>query len=137
MLQAKPNNIVLTGGHAATTAVAFTEEIKSQSKNWKIYWIGVKNAIEGKKMATLESEVLPRLGVKFLPITTGRLQRKFTIWTIPSLMKIPCGFAQSVYFLLKIKPKVKRTMTDEQREIAKQRATEIRKIKQEKNAENT
>ena len=38
---------------------------------------------------------------------------------------------------LKIKPKVKRTMTDEQREIAKQRATEIRKIKQEKNAENT
>jgi UDP-N-acetylglucosamine--N-acetylmuramyl-(pentapeptide) pyrophosphoryl-undecaprenol N-acetylglucosamine transferase len=106
MLQAKPNNIVLTGGHAATTAVAFTEEIKSQSKNWKIYWIGVKNAIEGKKMATLESEVLPRLGVKFLPITTGRLQRKFTIWTIPSLMKIPCGFAQSVYFLLKIKPKV-------------------------------
>ena len=40
------NNIVLTGGHAATTAIAVIEEIKFQNKDWKIYWMGVKNAIE-------------------------------------------------------------------------------------------
>lgn len=99
------NKLILTGGHAATTAVAVVEEIKSQGKDWKIYWIGVKNAIEGKKIVTLESEVLPRLGVKFLPLTTGRLQRKFTFWTIPSLFKIPMGFVQSFIYLLEIKPK--------------------------------
>lgn len=99
------NRLVFTGGHAATTAVAVAEEIKSQGKNWKLYWIGVKNAIEGKKIVTLESEVLPRLGVKFLSLTTGRLQRRFTIYTIPSLLKIPLGFVQSLYYLIKIKPR--------------------------------
>ena len=98
------NKLVLTGGHAATTAVAVVEEIKSQEKNWKLYWIGVKNAIEGRNIVTLESEVLPRLGVKFLPLITGRLQRRFTFWTIPSLLKIPIGFLQSLWYLIKIKP---------------------------------
>lgn len=99
------NNLVLTGGHAATTAVAVVEEIRADEKDWKLYWIGVKNAIEGKKVVTLESEVLPRLGVKFLSLTTGRLQRRFTVYTIPSFLKIPIGFAQSLYYLIKIKPK--------------------------------
>ena len=98
------NKLVLTGGHAATTAVAVIEEIKSQGKDWKLYWIGVKNAIEGKSITTLESEVLPRLGVKFLPLVAGRLQRRFTFWTIPSLLKIPIGFLQSLWHLIKIKP---------------------------------
>ena len=98
--------IVLTGGHAATTAVAIVQEIKSKGLNWDLYWIGVKNAIEGKKVVTLESEVLPHLGVKFLPLTTGRIQRHFTFWTIPSILKIPIGFIQSFYYLLKLKPRV-------------------------------
>jgi len=99
-------NIVLTGGHGATTAIAVVEEILSQKKNWKIYWIGVKNAIEGKKMSTLESVALPRLGVNFCAISTGRLQRRFTLWTIPSLLKIPLGFIQSFWYLVKLKPSV-------------------------------
>lgn len=105
----KKNNtlkIVLTGGHAATTAVAVAEEVKSEGLNWELYWIGVKNAIEGKKVVTLESEVLPRLGVKFLPLTTGRIQRRFTVWTIPSILKIPIGLVQSFYYLVKIRPSI-------------------------------
>lgn len=105
MLYKKENRLILTGGHAATTAIAVVEEIKSQGKDWKLYWIGVKNAIEGKKMVTLESEALPRLGVKFLPLVAGRLQRRFTIWTIPSILKIPFGFIESLYYLLKIRPR--------------------------------
>ena len=105
-LKDKKLSVVLTGGHAATTAVAVVQEIKSEGLNWDLTWIGVKNAIEGKKIVTLESEVLPRLGVKFLPLTTGRIQRRFTIWTIPSILKIPIGFIQSFYYLLRIRPKV-------------------------------
>ena len=98
------DKIVLTGGHAATTAVATVQEIKSEGLNWELYWIGVKNAIEGRKVVTLESEVLPRLGVKFLPLITGRLQRRFTVWTIPSILKIPVGMLQAFYYLVKIRP---------------------------------
>jgi UDP-N-acetylglucosamine--N-acetylmuramyl-(pentapeptide) pyrophosphoryl-undecaprenol N-acetylglucosamine transferase len=100
----KEDRVVFTGGHAATTAVAVIEEIKSQGLGWKIYWIGVKNAIEGKKVITLESEVLPKLGVKFFPLITGRVQRRFTIWTIPSILKIPVGVVQAFYYLIKIRP---------------------------------
>lgn len=102
--EGKKDNIVLTGGHAATTAVAVIQEIKSQGLNWDLTWIGVKNAIEGKKVATLESEVLPKLGVKFIPLITGRIQRRFTVWTIPSIFKIPIGIIQAFYYLVKIRP---------------------------------
>jgi len=40
-----------------------------------------------------------------LPLTTGRIQRRFTFWTIPSLLKIPIGFFESLYYLLRVKPK--------------------------------
>jgi UDP-N-acetylglucosamine--N-acetylmuramyl-(pentapeptide) pyrophosphoryl-undecaprenol N-acetylglucosamine transferase len=102
----KEVRVLFTGGHAATTAAAVIEEINLSKRGWRLYWIGVRNAIEGKKMATLESEMLPGLGVRFLPLITGRIQRRFTLWTIPSLFKIPLGFIQSFYYLVKIKPKV-------------------------------
>jgi len=98
--------VVMTGGHAATTAIAVVEEIKAKRLDWGLTWIGVKKAIEGKTVQTLESEALPKLGVKFITIITGRALRRFTIHTIPSLLKIPAGFVQSFYHLVKIKPNV-------------------------------
>jgi UDP-N-acetylglucosamine--N-acetylmuramyl-(pentapeptide) pyrophosphoryl-undecaprenol N-acetylglucosamine transferase len=102
------NNIILTGGHAATTAIAVIEEMlrREGTNRWNIYWVGAKAAVEGKSMPTLESEVLPKLGVTFIPIIAGRLQRRFGIWTIPSLVKIPFGFFHALWLVLKIKPKV-------------------------------
>ncbi len=102
----KKTEIVLTGGHAGTTALAVVKEIKRRHPSWKICWIGPKMAIEGKSIPTLESRVFPLEGVEFKPIFTGRIQRKFTFWTIPSLLKIPFGFAHALTLLIKIKPKV-------------------------------
>lgn len=105
----KRKRIVLTGGHAATTAMATIEELirrSSKANGWDIYWIGSKRAIEGKDVPTLESEFLPKLGVSFHPIFTGRLQIKFTVWTIPSIAKIPIGLFQSFFLLLKLKPDI-------------------------------
>jgi len=101
-------NILLTGGHAATTGIAVVEEIRKTEKlkDYNIYWIGSKMAIEGSNISTIESRVLPRIGVKFIPITAGKIQTKFTPHTIPSLLKIPIGFVQAFLFLLQIKPKV-------------------------------
>lgn len=96
--------VVLTGGHAATTALSVIEEIIRRYDNWEINWIGVVSAFEGKKIPTLESKVFPERGVKFFPIITGRLQKKFTIWTIPSISKIPFGFLHAFSLLRRIRP---------------------------------
>jgi len=99
--------IVLTGGHAATTAIATIEEMLRRKKEiWDIYWIGIKYAIEGKKVPTLEFQAFPDMGITFKPIIAGRLQRRFSLWTIPAIAKIPFGFFHSLYLLLRIKPKL-------------------------------
>lgn len=100
--------IVLTGGHGATTALSVVEELirrKDKRKPWDIYWIGAKRAFEGKSVPSLGSYVLPKLGVTFEPIVTGRIQTRFTLWTMPSLIKIPIGFISAFIILLRIKPK--------------------------------
>ncbi|MBI1864044.1 glycosyltransferase [Candidatus Woesebacteria bacterium] len=100
------NNIVITGGHAATTALATIQSLKTKDPNLEIYFIGVKKALEGKNTQTLESQIFPQIGVYYRTITMGRLQAKFTRYTIPSLLKIPIGFYNSLNLLLKIRPKL-------------------------------
>jgi UDP-N-acetylglucosamine--N-acetylmuramyl-(pentapeptide) pyrophosphoryl-undecaprenol N-acetylglucosamine transferase len=100
--------IILTGGHAATTALAVIEELirRKEKFSWEIYWVGTKYAIEGKKTPTLEFDIFPKKGVVFKPIVAGRLQRRFTLWTIPSLLKIPFGFFHALFVVVSIRPKV-------------------------------
>ncbi len=100
--------IILTGGHAATTALAVVEELirRKEKFSWEIYWVGTKYAIEGKNTPTLESDIFPKRGVIFKPIVAGRLQRRFTLWTIPSLVKIPFGFFHALFTVISIKPQV-------------------------------
>lgn len=104
MIKRNPKKILLTGGHAATAAYATVEGIKKRGHFKDIFWIGTKNALEGKSFQTLESQILPPLGVTTYWIPGGRIQRKFTIWTIPSLLKIPLSFLMSLFFIIKIKP---------------------------------
>jgi len=96
--------IVLTGGHAGTTGLSVAQEIRKQGLNWNIHWIGSTKSIEGKSIQSLESKYFKKYGVFFHPIVAGRIQRKFTFWTIPSFLKIPVGFVQAFFYLLKIKP---------------------------------
>lgn len=100
--------ILLTGGHAGTTAMAVVEQLlrKYGSEAIDIYWIGTKTAFEGYKISSIESDFLFKLGVKSYFIQIGRLQRRFTKWTIPAFLKIPVGFFQSLFILLKIRPQV-------------------------------
>lgn len=102
-----PNKkILLTGSHAGATAFALIKEIKDQNLNWDIFWVGKKWADEAKIGTTLEYNSLPKIGVSFFEIESGRIQTKFTRYTISALLKIPFGFIQSLFVLLKIKPNV-------------------------------
>ncbi|MFC1624984.1 glycosyltransferase [Patescibacteria group bacterium] len=98
------NRLLLTGGHAATTALSIVQEIKNQKIDWDIHWVGPQKAVEGKNIASLEYKYFEKYNVIFHKIITGRIQRRFTFWTIPSLLKIPIGFVQSLFLLIKIKP---------------------------------
>jgi len=96
--------VLVTGAHF-TPALATIEELK---KNYQceVVYVGRKTTFEGDSTPSVESQVLPTLGVKFISLITGRLQREFTIFTIPSLFKIPIGFLQAPFILFKEKPDV-------------------------------
>ena len=96
--------ILITGAHF-TPAVATIEEFKKY-KGIKIIYVGRKHTFEDEKSLSVESQVLPTMGLKFIPLTTGRLQKEFTIYTIFSLLKIPIGFIQSLYIILYETPDV-------------------------------
>ncbi|OGM01859.1 hypothetical protein A2115_00190 [Candidatus Woesebacteria bacterium GWA1_41_8] len=108
MQEAKPIKILLTGGHAATTAISVVEELIRRQKSFpsEIYWIGAKAAVEGKALAPLEASVFPGLGVSTHTIPAGRLQRRFSLYTIPSLAKIPWGFFKALGLVERISPDI-------------------------------
>lgn len=105
MQNTKNKKIILTGGHAATTAIATIESLRDQGF-WDIYWVGTKRALEGNNALTLEFRELPRMGIKCYAIISGRIQRKFSRHTIPSLLKIPLGFISALAVILRIRPDV-------------------------------
>lgn len=97
--------LILAGGHARATAVAVFEEIRKRHKNWQVFFAGGTRVFPGKNIKAFEADIFPKLKVPYLPLFAGRLQRKFTWWTVPELLKLPLGFLQAFYYVLKIRPK--------------------------------
>lgn len=91
--------IVVIGGHL-TPALSVIEELKGH----EILFVGRRYALEGDKALSLEYRIMLDRNIKFKNLITGRLQRKFTIHTIPSLLKLPVGFFQSLFILRNFKP---------------------------------
>src|SRR5437016_2502209 len=93
--------VLITGGHL-TPALAVLEEL--QSKKWSVAYVGRKYALEGDTSFSAEYQVIHQKDISFHNITTGRLQRSFTRFTLLSLLKIPIGFLQSTFILLQERP---------------------------------
>src|SRR3990170_2659026 len=99
---------VVTGGHM-TPAVAVLEELFKKERETKesvrILYVGRKYAMEGDRSTpSVEYQYILRLGVSFASLVTGRVQRVFTWYTIPSLLKIPIGFFHALFILLRFRP---------------------------------
>lgn len=96
--------LLLAGSHAGSTAIAVIEEIKKRNLDWEIHWIGKRYAEEGKTTETLEYKNLSKYGVIFHNLESGKIQTKFTKYTIPALLKIPIGFLKGYKLVKSIKP---------------------------------
>ncbi|MCX6794276.1 MAG: UDP-N-acetylglucosamine--N-acetylmuramyl-(pentapeptide) pyrophosphoryl-undecaprenol N-acetylglucosamine transferase [Candidatus Gottesmanbacteria bacterium] len=96
------HTIVITGGHI-TPAIALIDALKVKNDSTVVF-IGRKHAIEGSREPSFEYQLIKEKGIRFVSITTGRLQRQFTRHTIPSLLKIPIGCIQAYIYCFKEHP---------------------------------
>lgn len=96
--------IIITGTHF-TPALAVIDELR-RVPDIDVVYIGRESTLEGDNTRSVESKVMADSGVKFIPLISGRFQRNLTIHTIPSLLKIPIGFLQSIYHIFKECPDV-------------------------------
>lgn len=94
--------ILITGGHL-TPAL---EIIHSLSKETEIVYVGRKHALEGDAALSLEYQIINKENISFINLNAGRLQRDFTIHTIPAFFKIILGFIESFSILKKQKPDI-------------------------------
>jgi UDP-N-acetylglucosamine--N-acetylmuramyl-(pentapeptide) pyrophosphoryl-undecaprenol N-acetylglucosamine transferase len=95
--------IVAGGGGHFAPALAVIEKLP---KDWELLVVGRKYVFEGDQSLSLEYQTAKKLGIPFRPLTTGRLQRKFTRYTINSLLKIPIGLSQATAIISEFKPDV-------------------------------
>lgn len=97
--------ILLTGGHAATPALAVAQEIRKVHPDWKLYWIGPASAMEGQEVATAAEKNLAGSGVEVLTIIAGRLKKKGNFFDIfLAYLKIPVGFFHALILLASVSP---------------------------------
>lgn len=99
--------IFVTGGHFAP-AKAVMQELLHRG-GWEIYYLGRKYSMEGSSELALEYTEIGQLPVKYLTITTGRIQRQFFTnlgQSLASLAKIFVGLTQSLFWLIRYRPKI-------------------------------
>lgn len=94
--------IIITGGHLSPLLSVLDE----LPKETKVLVLGRKKFLEGDKAISLEYQTLKDRNIPFVPIISGRLQRKLTTYTFFSLFKFPIGFFQSLFILKEFRPDI-------------------------------
>ena len=105
--------IFVTGGHY-TPAKAVMDKLGGEPASpakrgeYEIFYVGRRYAMEDSKALALEYQELRNLSnLRYLSITTGRLQRKFFVnvgQSIKALLKIPVGFLQACWWVIWFRP---------------------------------
>lgn len=95
--------IVITGGHL-TPALALIEIL--QKENWDIYFFGRAYAMQRDTKPSLESQLIPQRGIKFIQLNTGRFRRHIDLENIIDTSKIFIGFIHALLLLIKIRPQI-------------------------------
>lgn len=93
--------IIITGGGTAghiNPALAIAEKLLKENKNVEILYVGTKNG--------LESDLVPKAGIRFETITVKGFRRKLTLDTFKSLYAMFKGVIDSRRIIKKFKPEL-------------------------------
>lgn len=102
MENTKSPKILITGVHT-TPALAVLDELAIRGHN-NFVWVGRKQFILGTKEPSLEYNIVTKRGIKFINLTTGKLQRTIDLSFFLWLARIPIGFIQALFVLIKERP---------------------------------
>ena len=94
--------IVIIGGHLAP-ALAVIDALTDADT---VFFLGRKHVFEGDASLSLEYQEIQKRNILFEELKTGRLQRKVTRYTLPSLLKTPGAVIQATRILKPLKPDV-------------------------------
>ncbi|MBI4091760.1 MAG: UDP-N-acetylglucosamine--N-acetylmuramyl-(pentapeptide) pyrophosphoryl-undecaprenol N-acetylglucosamine transferase [Candidatus Levybacteria bacterium] len=95
--------VLITGGHFSP-AYSLIKELKERGVD--IIIAGRRYPFEDDRSVSLEYRVSKEEGLSFYEVKTGRFQRKFTAYTITSLLKTPIGLLASIRILSRAKPDI-------------------------------
>lgn len=94
--------VVITGSHFSPALSVIVRLMRSS----EVLLIGRKHVFEADASLSFDYRVCRDIGIPFKTIRTGRLQRKITQYTLPSLFKFPIGVIDSIRILRMYKPDV-------------------------------
>jgi len=98
--------IIITGGHF-TPAIALIEEIKKSQESWEIFYFGAKRVLADSKQNSYEFETINKIkNIGFINFKAGKIQRKLKSKFLINLIKIPFGFINGFYQVLRINPDI-------------------------------
>ena len=95
--------VLITGGHFSP-AYSLIKELKERGAD--IIIAGRRYPFEDDRSVSLEYRVSKEERLSFYEVKTGRFRRKFTAYTIMSLLKTPIGFLASFRILSRAKPDI-------------------------------
>ena len=93
--------IILSGsgtGGPVVPQLAVMEEIRSMRDDVDFVWVGTDEGPARKLVSTK--------GIPFYTIAAGKLRRYFSLLNVTDVFKVLIGFFQSIFLLLKLRPKV-------------------------------
>lgn len=94
--------ILITGGHL-TPAVAVIDKLQ-ETDSWRIFYLGRKFVQEGSNLPSTEAQEIPKLGVNFIAVPSGKVPRHIDFHSIVSFLRIPLGFVWSFFWIARIRP---------------------------------
>jgi UDP-N-acetylglucosamine--N-acetylmuramyl-(pentapeptide) pyrophosphoryl-undecaprenol N-acetylglucosamine transferase len=96
--------VLITGGHFSPAYSVIQEFLKKKDE---VVIVGRVHPLEGQKSAqSLEYRVSKDLNLQFIELSTGRLQRTLSLYSLFSLFKFLRGITQSFQILKNVQPDV-------------------------------
>ena len=98
--------LVFIGGHhtpALAVVDALARKFEIRNSKFEIFWIGHKYSMWGDKNVSAEYQEITKRGIPFYDLRAGKLYKTFHPF---KLMRLPFGFLQAAYYLLKIRPQL-------------------------------